>query len=70
MADSILKFEHITKRFSGVTALDDVSFSVEKGKVHVLAGENGAGKSTILKRSCSGESPCALPVPRTRKRPA
>ena len=49
MADSILKFEHITKRFSGVTALDDVSFSVEKGKVHVLAGENGAGKSTILK---------------------
>ncbi len=49
MSDCILKMEHITKRFSGVTALDDVSFICEKGKVHVLAGENGAGKSTLLK---------------------
>lgn len=49
MSDCILQMEHITKCFSGVTALDDVSFSCEKGKVHVLAGENGAGKSTILK---------------------
>ena len=49
MSDCILKMEHITKRFSGVTALDDVSFSCEKGKIHILAGENGAGKSTILK---------------------
>lgn len=49
MSDCILKMEHITRRFSGVTALDDVSFSCEKGKIHILAGENGAGKSTILK---------------------
>lgn len=49
MSDCILRMEHITKKFAGVTALDDVSFSCEKGKVHVLAGENGAGKSTILK---------------------
>ncbi|MCD8197479.1 MAG: sugar ABC transporter ATP-binding protein [Lachnospiraceae bacterium] len=49
MSDCILQMEHITKRFAGVTALDDVSLSCEKGKVHVLAGENGAGKSTILK---------------------
>ncbi len=49
MSDCILSMEHITKQFAGVTALNDVSFSCERGKVHVLAGENGAGKSTILK---------------------
>ena len=49
MAECVLKMEHITKTFSGVTALDDVQFECEKGKVHILAGENGAGKSSILK---------------------
>lgn len=49
MSECILKMEHITKTFSGVVALDDVQFSCEKGQVHILAGENGAGKSTILK---------------------
>ena len=45
----ILQFEHISKTFPGVKALDDVSFSVRRGEVHVLLGENGAGKSTIIK---------------------
>ena len=49
MPDCILRMEHITKRFPGVVALDDVDFSCNKGEIHVLAGENGAGKSTILK---------------------
>ncbi len=49
MAEEILKMIDITKRFSGVTALCQVQFSCNKGEVHVLAGENGAGKSTILK---------------------
>ena len=49
MPDCILRMEHITKRFTGVVALDDVDFSCNKGEIHVLAGENGAGKSTILK---------------------
>lgn len=49
MAEEILKMVNITKRFAGITALDRVQFSCSKGEVHVLAGENGAGKSTILK---------------------
>lgn len=49
MAEEILKMVNITKRFAGITALDRVQFSCNKGEVHVLAGENGAGKSTILK---------------------
>lgn len=39
----------ITKRFGGVVALDQVSLQVKKGEIHALMGENGAGKSTIMK---------------------
>ena len=51
---SFLEFSHISKAYPGVQALSDVSFSVEKGAVHGLMGENGAGKSTMI-RVLSGD---------------
>jgi ABC-type sugar transport system ATPase subunit len=39
----------IGKLFSGIRVLDSVDFDLEKGEVHILAGENGAGKTTLIK---------------------
>jgi ABC-type sugar transport system ATPase subunit len=45
--EEVLKAENISKSFPGVKAVDDVSFSLEKGEILALIGENGAGKSTL-----------------------
>jgi len=46
---TVLKVSNISKRFPGVQALLDVNFSLCKGEIHAIAGENGAGKSTFVK---------------------
>jgi ribose transport system ATP-binding protein len=48
----LLELRGISKEFPGVKALDDVSFSIWPGEVHMLLGENGAGKSSLMKVLC------------------
>ncbi len=58
---SLLSVEHVTRRFGGVVAVDDVSLGVESGQIAGLIGPNGAGKTTLfnlitrLHRPDSGE---------------
>lgn len=49
MSQSLLKAEHIKISFGNVHALRDVSLEILPGEIHCLAGENGCGKSTIIK---------------------
>lgn len=49
MSEYLLEMKNISKSFSGVHALDHVNFAVNAGKVMCLAGENGCGKSTLVK---------------------
>jgi len=49
MSDTILEMRGITKAFTGVKALEDVSLDVNRHEIHALVGENGAGKSTLMK---------------------
>ena len=47
--DNAIEIYHVDKRYGGIYALKDVSFTVRRGHVHSLMGENGAGKSTLVK---------------------
>jgi branched-chain amino acid transport system ATP-binding protein len=44
----ILRLERVTKRFGGMTAIDDLSFDVRRGSRTALIGPNGAGKTTVF----------------------
>ena len=49
MSKNILELTNVTKNFPGVKALDEANFKLKKGSIHALLGENGAGKSTMIK---------------------
>ena len=49
MPDPVLTLTAVSKSFPGVRALHDISLSLQSGRVTALIGENGAGKSTIVK---------------------
>ncbi len=53
----MIQVEHVSKHFGPVTALDDISFQVEKGEVVGFLGPNGAGKTTTMRILC-----CFLPA--------
>ncbi|MBM3153278.1 MAG: ATP-binding cassette domain-containing protein, partial [Chloroflexi bacterium] len=44
-----IELTHLTKSFSAVKAVDDVSFTIEKGELFGLLGPNGAGKTTAIR---------------------
>jgi branched-chain amino acid transport system ATP-binding protein len=46
--DSVLRVEHLTMRFGGLVAVDDLSFEVARRKITALIGPNGAGKTTVF----------------------
>src|SRR3989337_4520520 len=53
----IIKVEHLTKRFDGITAVNDISFEVEEGTIFGFLGPNGAGKTTTINILCTLLSP-------------
>ncbi|MEG0377581.1 MAG: ATP-binding cassette domain-containing protein [Eubacterium sp.] len=52
MNDSVLRLTDLTKKYGDFTALDHINLSVEKGKTYGFIGQNGAGKTTMIRQVC------------------
>ena len=52
----ILEAKHLTKRYFGLVAVNDLNFQVKKGRIHALIGPNGAGKTTTV-NMITGDDP-------------
>ena len=50
-------FSNVTKKFNGITVLEDLNLTFQSGKVYVLVGQNGSGKSVFLKMLCGFYQP-------------
>jgi branched-chain amino acid transport system ATP-binding protein len=48
MSAPVLRVENLTKRFGGLTAVDNLSFTLSGGRLHAIIGPNGAGKTTFF----------------------
>ena len=57
MSEYLLRAVDISKSFGAVKALQNVTLEIKPGEVHCLAGENGCGKSTIIKVICGVHKP-------------
>jgi ABC-type branched-subunit amino acid transport system ATPase component len=64
----LLSATGIDKRFGGVVALHAADFACEPGEIHALLGENGAGKSTMIKVLCGSSSLTLARSPTTVRR--
>ncbi len=56
---NVLSAQRLTRKFGDLTAVDDVSFAVESGRIYGLLGPNGSGKSTIIRMLCGLLRPTA-----------
>src|SRR5438445_1780850 len=52
MSETMIECERLTKRFGHITAVDHVSFKVDKGSIFGFLGPNGSGKSTVIRMLC------------------
>src|SRR5262245_35686108 len=51
-AESMIECDNLTKRFGHLTAVDHVSFKIQKGSIFGFLGPNGSGKSTVIRMLC------------------
>src|ERR1043166_2348638 len=52
MSEAMIEIDGLTKRFGAFTAVDHVTFSVDKGSIFGFLGPNGSGKSTVIRMLC------------------